>query len=117
MSVAAIAPENRSNNAPHCDATSFRLRKSTEKKAVNRVLVWYVTWKMGISRFAVATNIRLPWIVNATAGSEHLSVLKVGSSACMKLLRLLKPPNDVAASSVHTGSFSASVANTATEAQ
>ena len=68
-------PTTSSSSASHCDGCSRRLSSSHEKSAVKSVLHWYVTWYVGASRLASATNSRLPWMVYANAGTPVLHVV------------------------------------------
>jgi len=52
-------PTARNRRDIHWLGESFFRRSSTEKAAVVRIFIWYVTWKVAASRFDAATYCRL----------------------------------------------------------
>ena len=49
-------PMARRKSEIHLEDDSRLRRRATEKAAVVRIFIWYVTWKVATGRFEIATN-------------------------------------------------------------
>jgi len=65
---------------------SFLRSKATEKAAVVRIFIWYVTWKVATGRLDIATNCKEFCTTYSMAGMEsfHASGLKTSAYRSVK---------------------------------
>ena len=54
-------PMARKSNDNHFVELSFLRSSMTEKAAVVRIFIWYVTWKVATGRLLIATNCSEFW--------------------------------------------------------
>jgi len=54
-------PVARKKSETHFVEVRRRRNKRTEKAAVVRIFIWYVTWKVATGRLLIATNWRVFW--------------------------------------------------------